>query len=206
MITAPTMAKVSDSGARHVGISDPGEQALSRFLTGLLGDGYAGEVAQDVASRLVSATDNSIYQVLPAAVLYPRGGEDINRIVRAARSDPQRPIALSPRGGGTGTNGQSLTRGVVVDVSRHLNRIVSLDVVGRTVVVEPGVVLDQLNEYLKPYGLFFPPTVSTATRATIGGMVATDASGKVRIPIHSGRVFRFEAGHRSDLMSATIPI
>ncbi|WP_162419798.1 FAD-binding and (Fe-S)-binding domain-containing protein [Microvirga brassicacearum] len=131
-----------------------------------------------MASRLVAATDNSIYQVLPAAVLYPREGEDINRVVRAARSDPERPVSLSPRGGGTGTNGQSLTRGVIVDVSRHLNRIVSLDVAGRTVVVEPGVVLDQLNDYLKPHGLFFPPTVSTATRATIGGMVATDASGK----------------------------
>jgi FAD/FMN-containing dehydrogenase/Fe-S oxidoreductase len=85
---------------------------------------------------------------------------------------------VTPGGGATGTNGQSLTRGFILDTSRHLNRILSLDPAARLVTVEPGVVLNQLNAHLKPYGLFFPPNVSTASRATLGGMVATDASGK----------------------------
>ncbi len=139
-------------------------------------EGFTGDVEDGIGSRLVAATDNSIYQVMPVAVLHPRTGADINAVVRAARAVPG--LALSPRGGGTGTNGQSLTTGAVVDLSRHMNRILSLDVEAQRVVVEPGVVLDQLNAYLRPHGLFFPPAVSTATRATIGGMIATDASGK----------------------------
>lgn len=160
------------------GIPATGGPALSAFLALLLRDGYEGEVAPGVAPLLTAATDNSIYQVIPAAVLHPRTGADLNRIVRAALATPGRPMPLSARGGGTGTNGQSLTRGAVVDVSRHMNRIVAFDAAAGTVTVEPGVVLDQLNDFLKPHGLFFPPSVSTASRATIGGMVATDASGK----------------------------
>lgn len=148
---------------------------LDAFLSALAAAGLAGDIARDRASRIVHATDNSIYQVEPAAVLFPRDGNDIARIVGLA-SDHR--IPLSPRGGGTGTNGQSLTRGVLVDTSRHMNRILALDLERQRVTVEPGVVLNQLNDYLQPYGLFFPPTVSTASRATLGGMVATDASGK----------------------------
>lgn len=139
-------------------------------------EGFTGDIEDGLGPRLVAATDNSIYQVMPVAVLHPRSGSDINAVVRAAFAVPG--LALSPRGGGTGTNGQSLTTGAVVDLSRHMNRILSLDVEAQRVVVEPGVVLDQLNAYLRPHGLFFPPAVSTATRATIGGMIATDASGK----------------------------
>ncbi|MBB5608045.1 MULTISPECIES: FAD-binding and (Fe-S)-binding domain-containing protein [unclassified Janthinobacterium] len=153
-------------------------QRLAAFLSALAASGYRGDIASDIATRAVFATDNSIYQLLPAAVLYPREGEDLNHIVRLAASAEYGPIPLAPRGGGTGTNGQSLSSGVVVDTSRHMNGIVSFDAERRLVTVQPGVVLDQLNAYLKPHGLFFPPNVSTATRATLGGMVATDASGK----------------------------
>src|SRR5450830_1901530 len=153
-------------------------QRLAAFLSALNASGYRGDIASDIATRAVFATDNSIYQLTPAAVLYPREGDDLNRIVRLAASAESGPIALAPRGGGTGTNGQSLSSGVVVDTSRHMNGIVSFDAERRLVTVQPGVVLDQLNAYLKPHGLFFPPSVSTATRATLGGMVATDASGK----------------------------
>ncbi len=155
----------------------PSEEAASLrpFRDRLAFLGFEGEFASGASARLVAATDNSIYQVLPAAVLYPRTADDLNRIVRAARATD---VALSPRGGGTGTNGQSLTSGVMVDVSRHLDRIGALDVEARLVTVEPGVVLDQLNAFLSRHGLFFAPMVSTASRATIGGMVATDASGK----------------------------
>ena len=151
---------------------------LAAFLEALRRSGYRGEIATDLATRTVFSTDSSIYQLAPAAALYPREGEDLNRIVKLASSVEHGPIPLSPRGGGTGTNGQSLTSGVVVDTSRYLNRILSFDHDKGLVIVGPGVVLDQLNAFLKPFGLWFPPTVSTASRATIGGMVATDASGK----------------------------
>ncbi len=155
-----------------------GEPQLRAFLDALQASGYRGDFADDAATRTVFSTDNSIYQVRPAAVLFPREPEDLQRIVRLAGSRQFGPIALSPRGGGTGTNGQSLTTGVIVDTSRYLNRIIAFDEEKRLVTVGPGVVLDQLNAFLKPCGLFFPPTVSTSSRATLGGMVATDASGK----------------------------
>jgi len=124
------------------------------------------------------ATDNSIYQVIPEAILYPANADDINSIVTSVAQQPDNAISITPRGGGTGTNGQSLNHSVIVDTSRYLNNIIHFDEASRRVRVEPGVVLDQLNEFLKPYGLFFPANVSTSSRATIGGMVATDASGK----------------------------
>lgn len=178
---------------------------LDAFLSALTEAGYTGDIACDAATRIVHATDNSIYQVEPAAVLFPRSGEDIARIV--ALAGHHGPVALSPRGGGTGTNGQSLTPGVVVDTSRHMNRILELDLERQQVTVEPGVVLNQLNDYLQPHGLFFPPTVSTASRATLGGMVATDASGKgsriygktsdyieaMELVLANGEIFRAEA-------------
>lgn len=154
------------------------EPDATGFLDLLRSEGFEGEIADGIAPRLVAATDNSIYQVRPALVLHPRTGEDLNRVVRAARATPGAPMPIAMRGGGTGTNGQSLTRGAAIDVSRHLTRILELDVAARTVKVEPGVVLDQLNAALRPHGLFFPASVSTGSRATIGGMVATDASGK----------------------------
>src|SRR3712207_3606546 len=87
-------------------------------------------------------------------------------------------VVLAPRGGGTGTNGQSLTTGLVVDVSRHMNRILEINVEERWVRVEAGVVKDKLNAALAPQGLFVAPEPSTSNRATIGGMVSTDASGQ----------------------------
>ena len=153
--------------------SDAGK--VETFLRALAHAGFTGDVEAGEGARTVYATDNSIYQLFPAAVILPREAEDLVRAVKAARSAG---IALTARGGGTGTNGQSLTGGVVVDLSRHMNRILAFDAAARTVTVEPGVVLDQLNAFLAPHSLFFPPTVSTASRATLGGMVATDASGK----------------------------
>ena len=162
----------------HVTTLDrPSDAAQAQALReALRREGFSGDVEDGIGPRLVAATDNSIYQVMPVAVLHPRRAADVAAAVRAARAVPD--LALSPRGGGTGTNGQSLTRGAVLDLSRHLNRILDLDIAGARVVVEPGVVLDQLNAFLKPHGFFFPPAVSTASRATLGGMIATDASGK----------------------------
>ena len=149
--------------------------ARDTFLKSLEAEGFEGDITPEVSARLVAATDNSIYQRIPTLVIYPKSAEDLNRAVRAAVGGR---LTLAVRGGGTGTNGQSLTSGVIVDLARYLDQILSFDAEAGLVTVEPGVVLARLNAFLKPYGYFFPPTVSTATRATIGGMVATDASGK----------------------------
>ncbi|MBB3167947.1 D-2-hydroxyglutarate dehydrogenase YdiJ [Simiduia aestuariiviva] len=148
------------------------------FLEALTSEGFAGELNPDYANRTVLATDNSIYQVLPQGVIYPRHTEDLLLITALAAKPRFRNIVLSPRGGGTGTNGQSLTDGLVVDTSRHMNQILELNVQERWVRVQCGVVKDQLNAALKPHGLFFAPELSTSNRATIGGMINTDASGQ----------------------------
>ncbi|KAA0012501.1 FAD-binding oxidoreductase [Billgrantia pellis] len=148
------------------------------FLEALREAGFEGEIAPDYANRTVLATDNSIYQRLPQAALFPRHAADLECIARLAAEPGHRHVVLTPRGGGTGTNGQSLTDGLVVDVSRHMNRILDIDVENRRVRVQAGVVKDQLNAALRPHGLFFAPDLSTSNRATIGGMISTDASGQ----------------------------
>lgn len=124
------------------------------------------------------STDNSIYQRLPQAVIFPAHGRDVQRVAELLEKPEHTDVALTARGGGTGTNGQSLTDGVVMDVSRHMNQILEINVEQRWVRVQAGVVKDQLNAALKPHGLFFAPELSTSNRATIGGMVNTDASGQ----------------------------
>nr|WP_255699935.1 FAD-binding and (Fe-S)-binding domain-containing protein [Jiella avicenniae] len=150
-------------------------RGLSAFLAALGDEAYTGDVATNAATRTVMATDNSVYELLPAAVLFPREPDDLNRILRASARTKTPVVA---RGGGTGTNGQSLTTHVVVDCSRHLRAIESIDPERGLAVVQPGVILDELNRAAAPHGLFFAPAVSTASRATLGGMTATDASGK----------------------------
>ncbi|QHE85466.1 D-2-hydroxyglutarate dehydrogenase YdiJ [Hydrogenophaga sp. BPS33] len=153
-------------------------ETYRRFLTALKEAGFSGEMTTLYGDRLVLATDNSVYQRLPQAVVFPRDTADVQRLARLVDLDVWRSIVLVPRGGGTGTNGQSLTDGLVVDLSRHMNRILEIDVAARRVRVQAGVVKDQLNAALKPHGLFFAPELSTSNRATIGGMVSTDASGQ----------------------------
>ncbi|MBV9653662.1 MAG: FAD-binding oxidoreductase [Acetobacteraceae bacterium] len=148
------------------------------FLTELRLRGFEGDLASGYGSRVVSATDNSIYQLLPQAVAFPRTTADLVRIARVAAEPRFAELVFAPRGGGTGTNGQSLTEGLVVDVSRHMNRILEVNAEARWVRVQAGVVKDQLNAALAGHGLFFPPELSTSSRATIGGMVSTDACGQ----------------------------
>ncbi|MCV4264212.1 D-2-hydroxyglutarate dehydrogenase YdiJ [Pseudomonas capsici] len=149
-----------------------------RFLNALAQEGFAGEIARDHGSRTVLATDNSIYQRMPQAAVFPRDSADVEILARLAGRAEHKQVVLTPRGGGTGTNGQSLTDGVVVDLSRHMNRILEINVEERWVRVQTGVVKDQLNVALKPHGLFFAPELSTSNRATVGGMINTDASGQ----------------------------
>ena len=126
-----------------------------------------------------SATDNSIYQILPQAVVFPKNSNDIQLILNiSAEQRFRKSIKITPRGGGTGTNGQSLTTGIVLDCSRYRNRILETNIKEGWVRVEPGVVLDQLNEHLAPNKVYFAPDLSPSNRATLGGMVNTDACGK----------------------------
>lgn len=148
------------------------------FLQALSTSNYSGEIDKSYAGRLALATDNSVYQCLPQAVLFPKSTQDIVEICKLAQRDEFSDLRFSPRGGGTGTNGQSLTNDIVLDLSRYMNQIIELNEKEGWVRVQTGLVKDKLNEYLAPYGLFFSPELSTSNRATIGGMISCDASGQ----------------------------
>ncbi|MDF3080118.1 D-2-hydroxyglutarate dehydrogenase YdiJ [Burkholderia sola] len=156
----------------------PSANVYRDFLAALQAAGFAGEIHADHANRTVQATDNSIYQRLPQAVVCPAHAEDVQLLARLLAGPAHRDVAVAARGGGTGTNGQSLTDGIVVDLSRNMNRILEINAEERWVRVQAGVVKDQLNAALKPHGLFFAPELSTSNRATVGGMINTDASGQ----------------------------
>jgi FAD/FMN-containing dehydrogenase/Fe-S oxidoreductase len=148
------------------------------YINNLRRTAFAGEIHTDYAARLAVATDNSIYQVIPQAVLNPRHTQDIAIALALAHTEKyQAHIKFSPRGGGTGTNGQSLSAGIIIDCSRYMREIMEINLEQQWVRVQPGVVLDQLNTYLEPYGFYFAPQVSTSSRATLGGMINTDACG-----------------------------
>src|SRR6201995_998094 len=111
---------------------------------------------------------------MPAGVVVPRSIDEALRALAICRDQGR---IVTPRGGGTSQCGQTVNDGIVIDFSKHLNKIISLDVANRTCVVEPGIVLDDLNRQLKPHGLWFPVDVSTASRATIGGMAGNNSCG-----------------------------
>ncbi|MGX1324358.1 FAD/FMN-containing dehydrogenase/Fe-S oxidoreductase [Bradyrhizobium sp. USDA 377] len=133
-----------------------------------------GDVLFDGFSRGRYATDASFYQIMPAGVVVPKTMGEALLSLAIARDEG---VKVTPRGGGTSQCGQTVNDGLVVDLSKHLNRILSLDVEGRTCVVEPGIVLDDLNRQLRKHGLWFPVDVSTASRATIGGMAGNNSCG-----------------------------
>ncbi|KAF1367781.1 FAD-binding and (Fe-S)-binding domain-containing protein [Yokenella regensburgei] len=153
-------------------------QLVLTFLQELEQQGFTGDTATGYADRLTMATDNSIYQLLPDAVVFPRSTADVALLARLASEERFASLVFTPRGGGTGTNGQVLNQGIVVDLSRHMNRIIEINPEEGWVRVEAGVIKDQLNQYLKPFGYFFAPELSTSNRATLGGMINTDASGQ----------------------------
>src|SRR5579883_2176646 len=133
-----------------------------------------GEVLFDRFSRGRYATDASHYQIMPVGVVLPRTVADAVRAIALAREEG---ISVLPRGGGTSQSGQTVNESLVVDCSKYLDHIIELDVANRRCVVEPGIVLDELNRRLKPHGLWFPVDISTASRATIGGMVGNNSCG-----------------------------
>jgi FAD/FMN-containing dehydrogenase/Fe-S oxidoreductase len=133
-----------------------------------------GEVRLDSLGRGLYATDASIYQIFPLGVVVPRDADDVQAVLALCR---EAGIPVLARGGGTSQCGQTVGEAVVLDCSKHLRRIVGVDVAARTARVQPGLVLDALNRALRPYRLFFPVDPSTASRATLGGMAANNSSG-----------------------------
>lgn len=160
----------SGRAAPKVGGSARAAAALVRDLQ----KGMKGGVAGDEFTRGRYAADASIYQIMPAAVAFPRDADDVAAVIdAAARHD----VPVIARGGGTSQNGQPIGSGVVVDFSRHFNEVLSVDTDALIAKVEPGVVLERLNTRLRADGLFFPVEPSTATRCTIGGMVGNNSCG-----------------------------
>ena len=133
-----------------------------------------GSLFDDAFARGRYATDASIYQMMPHAVVAPKNLDDVAVTLDFAR---QQGLAVLPRGGGTSQCGQTVNHAIVIDSSQYMNRILELDVAGRRCVVEPGIVLDELNRQLKRHGLWFPVDVSTSSRATIGGMAGNNSCG-----------------------------
>ena len=137
-----------------------------------------GDVKFDDLHKTIYATDASVYRMLPLAVVYPKNKEDIKQLIQFAKTHG---TSLIPRTAGTSLAGQCVGKGIVVDVSKYFTTILELDEKAQTVTVQPGVVRDQLNNYLKPFGLFFGPNTSTSNRCMIGGMVGNNSSGTTSI-------------------------
>jgi len=134
----------------------------------------SGEVHFDRFTRGRYATDASHYQITPVGVVMPRTVEEAERAIQLARADS---VSVLARGGGTSQAGQAVGASLVVDCSKYLTRVLDLDVKRQRCTVQPGIVLDDLNRQLKPHGLWFPVDISTASRATIGGMAGNNSCG-----------------------------
>lgn len=143
-----------------------------------------GDLKYDLVTRLVYSTDASVYKEVPQAVIWPSGVNDIKKIVRYAA---EAKTSITMRAGGTSLAGQVVSSGIIVDVSRNMNRILEINKEEKWVRVEPGVVLDELNMELKKHGLFFGPETSTSNRCNIGGMVGNNACGSHSIIYGSTR-------------------
>ena len=153
--------------------SSPNPSKQSGLATHLAKE-VAGDVMFDAFNRGRYATDASFYQMMPLGVVAPR---TMDGALRALAIGREHGATVTARGGGTSQCGQTVNRGLIVDFSKHLNRLLSFDPQRRSCVVEPGIVLDDLNRQLKPHGLWFPVDVSTASRATIGGMAGNNSCG-----------------------------
>lgn len=137
-----------------------------------------GELQTDKLSRIIYATDASVYRKVPIAVAYPKHTQDIQKLIRFATKNGQ---TLIPRATGTSLAGQCVGEGIVVDISKYFTNIINIDIENRTATVQPGVIRDVLNQKLQSHGLFFGPNTSTSNRCTIGGMVGNNSSGYTSI-------------------------
>ncbi|HZT28381.1 MAG TPA: FAD-linked oxidase C-terminal domain-containing protein [Bryobacteraceae bacterium] len=156
-----------------VPIANPGQLDVPTLRSELEAQ-IDGEVRFDTVSRALYSTDASVYQIEPLGVVIPKTREDLARAVRICN---QFLCPITVRGGGTSQAGQAIGPGLVLDTSKYLNRVLEISATGRWALLEPGVVLDELNAQLRPLGLQFGPDVSTSNRATLGGMMANNSSG-----------------------------
>src|SRR5690606_11715113 len=138
------------------------------------GELYYNDSPEQHAVRLAYSTDASVYQELPIAVAVPKNENDLRVLIDFAK---QTGITLIPRTAGTSLAGQVVGKGIIIDVSKHFNKILEINQEERWVRVQPGVIRDDLNAFLKGYGLMFGPETSTASRAMIGGMIGNNSSG-----------------------------
>ncbi|MDD5151204.1 MAG: FAD-linked oxidase C-terminal domain-containing protein [Flavobacterium sp.] len=143
-----------------------------------LSESLEGELLFDDLHKTIYATDASAYRMIPIAVAYPKNNEDIVKLIHFATENK---ISLTPRTAGTSLAGQTVGNGIIVDVSKYFTKIVSFDANKKTVTVQPGIIRDELNLFLKPHGLFFGPNTSTSSRCMIGGMVGNNSSGTTSI-------------------------
>lgn len=137
-----------------------------------------GELKFDKLHKTIYATDASVYRKIPVAVAFPKNNEDLKILIEFAKENT---TTLIPRTAGTSLAGQCVGDGIVVDVSKHFTKIVAFDEQNKTITVQPGIVKDELNLFLKPYNLFFSPDTSTSNRCMIGGMVGNNSSGTTSI-------------------------
>src|SRR5262245_61143173 len=163
-------APLADYNGSMTSIVELRRDTLARHLRKHL----AGEIRFDAASRRLYSTDASIYQVEPLGVVIPRTAEDV---VATMQVCAEMAVPIIARGGGTSLSGQSIGPGVIIDYSKYLNAVLDLDPVTRTVRVQPGVVLDQLNRAAAVHDLQFGPDVSTSSRANLGGMMGNNSAG-----------------------------
>src|SRR6478736_1068361 len=134
----------------------------------------------DNLTRQLYSTDASIYQIHPVGAAFPKTAEQASLVIHATADAG---VSITPRGAGTSLSGGSIGEGLIVDFSRYNRQITHLDIDRRTATVGAGVVLDQLNNYLKPHGFCFGPDVATSSRATLGGMIANNSSG-AHVPVY----------------------
>ena len=163
-------ASVVLSGAYPITYTPPVTDQLQRDLESAI----EGDVRFDAITRMLYSTDASVYQIEPTGVVVVRSRDDIVRTIDIAR---QHGVSITARGGGTSQAGQAIGTGLQLDTAKYYNRVLEVNVKERWARVEPGIVLDELNAQLLPHGLRFAPDISTASRATIGGMVSNNSSG-----------------------------
>ena len=143
-----------------------------------LNNSLTGELFFDNLHKTIYATDASVYRKIPLAVAYPKNTDDIQQLIAFATKNN---TTLIPRTAGTSLAGQCVGDGIVVDVSKYFTEIISFDKKAKTITLEPGIIRDELNLFLKPHGLFFGPNTSTSNRCMIGGMVGNNSSGSTSI-------------------------
>ena len=148
----------------------------SEFIT--LENSLNGELFYDDLHKSIYATDASVYRKIPLAVCYPKDTSDLKKLITFAHKNK---ISLVLRAAGTSLAGQCVGDGIIVDISKHFTKIITFNEQAKTVTVQPGVIRDELNLFLKPYGLFFGPNTSTSNRCMIGGMVGNNSSGTTSI-------------------------